>query len=200
MAPPDVCAHRVVLQQWGSDPEKHFSEGEYVLGDSGYHGRENLVTCYDQRHRHIMTADEMVFNRYHSRARVKVEGFFGALKMRFQSLMKYRGRVSHDRSVATADLWIITCFTLHNALMDLSLELGITDDYWESDRRERGISPGEQEREWADEGRLWTRQKGDAVAAASASMGRDRTDNRTREMIRGICESNGYEAAVQFEE
>ncbi|ODM87084.1 putative nuclease HARBI1 [Orchesella cincta] len=74
-------------------PNKFFSAGEFIIGDSAYAISENVITPYKRGVQGI-TPERKAFNRHLSSHRVLVENTIGLLKSRFQSLKSLRIRVS----------------------------------------------------------------------------------------------------------
>lgn len=64
-----------------------------------------------------MTRNQKKFNSHLSHVRIAVEHSFGILKERFQSLKELRTRVTGKRTLRFINLWIRSCFILHNILI-----------------------------------------------------------------------------------
>ncbi len=107
-----------------------------------------------------------------------------------------------DMPVREQNLFVSGVLTIHNMMMDLSVEQGITDDYWEAERLERKITVAQQEAEWAEMSEAWSKEKEDyerETGTGDHVMGRDQTNTRARERIRTILERHHYENAARFE-
>lgn len=95
-----------------------FSEGEYLLADSGYGLRDTTLTPFSKRSKDYETGDQFVkklvraFNRNHAQARSVVERVFGALKCRFPRL----SLVNDDTERCKSSLEAI--MRIHNYLLD----------------------------------------------------------------------------------
>ncbi|KAF9582900.1 hypothetical protein BGW38_010609 [Lunasporangiospora selenospora] len=60
------------------------------------------------------TAEDMIFNIYHGRARASVENAFGILKNRSQSLKNLPVKINKMQHVGKAARWIIAPVCIHN--------------------------------------------------------------------------------------
>uniref|UniRef100_A0A1A8RNV6 Zgc:113227 n=1 Tax=Nothobranchius rachovii TaxID=451742 RepID=A0A1A8RNV6_9TELE len=81
--------------------------GFYVLGDSAYPLQNWLLKPFSDNGR--LTAEQQMYNRKTSRARVVVENAFGRLKGRWRCLLK-----RNDSDVELLKYMVLTCCVLHN--------------------------------------------------------------------------------------
>lgn len=93
-------------------PHWAFSEGEYLLGDSGYALSSRLLTPY--RRPTANHPDNTFFNQRISSARVCIEHVNGILKNRFSCLRGLRTQIVNESDVRKANDWIEACCVLHN--------------------------------------------------------------------------------------
>lgn len=75
-----------------------FSEGEYILADSGYTSLENRVPTLKRFHLNPLTPAQSHFNNAPAKRRVASEHWNGMLKGRFGSLKEMRLVISDDKS------------------------------------------------------------------------------------------------------
>ena len=81
--------------------------GYYLLGDSAYPLQKWLLKPFQDTRQ--LTADQHLFNRKFSRARVVVENAFGRLKGRWRCLLK-----RNDCDVELVKAMVMACCALHN--------------------------------------------------------------------------------------
>ena len=81
--------------------------GYYLLGDSAYPLQNWLLKPFQDTGR--LTAEQHLFNKKFSRARVVVENAFGRLKGRWRCLLK-----RNDCDVQLVKSMVVTCCALHN--------------------------------------------------------------------------------------
>lgn len=102
----------------GRHPEKFFSEGQYIGGDSAYAISENLVAPFKRNSTTANASDRAAFNTYFSSYRVKIECVYGILKETFASLKSLRVRVNGAEGHELACKWITACCILFNILRE----------------------------------------------------------------------------------
>ncbi|ODO01604.1 hypothetical protein I350_06424 [Cryptococcus amylolentus CBS 6273] len=106
------------------EPEHYFSDGEYLLADSGFTPNPNCVPNYKSnaggRNRHAGAArDHKVFNDHVKKVRVRIEHTIGYWKARFQSIKLLSPQVkSSDHHVLNMSVWIVVTALLHNWVID----------------------------------------------------------------------------------
>ncbi|XP_074527630.1 uncharacterized protein LOC141791248 [Halichoeres trimaculatus] len=83
------------------------STGYYILGDSAYPLQNWLLKPFTDNGR--LTAEQTVFNKKISRARVVIENAFGRLKGRWRCLLK-----RNDGDIELVKSMVVTCCALHN--------------------------------------------------------------------------------------
>ncbi|KAK7879837.1 hypothetical protein WMY93_033497 [Mugilogobius chulae] len=81
--------------------------GYYILGDSAYPLQKWLLKPYSDTGR--LTADQQLYNKKFSRARVVVENAFGRLKGRWRCLLK-----RNDSDLELVKSMVLACCALHN--------------------------------------------------------------------------------------
>ena len=96
-------------------PERYFSEYEYVIGDVAYSLSPNCMCPYKLPAANIQ--ENADFNIALSRGRVGVEHVFGLLKNRFMSLKGIPIQVTKLGDFERINRWIKTCCILHNLIM-----------------------------------------------------------------------------------
>lgn len=101
----------------GCFPNKFFSPGEFLVGDSAYALTETVIVPF-RRTNAGLTQTQKAFNRHISSQRVAVEHTIGILKGRFQSLKELRVIISKDAGHKRACEWIQACAVLHNFLLE----------------------------------------------------------------------------------
>ena len=107
-------------------PESHFSEGEYLLGDSAFTASEVMVPAYKKPAKSDMGAYEKFFNTKLAKARIKTEHAIGLVKARFPRLKKIRVKVKTTRCMEKIVKQVISCAVLHNMLVNQPLPLDAT--------------------------------------------------------------------------
>jgi hypothetical protein len=97
------------------NPWAYFSQGEYLLADSGYRATYFVCTPYRQPAANI--PHNKVFNELFSSARVVIEHVNGIVKGRFSSLRGIRVQLNKEKDVKRVNEWILVCLILHNILV-----------------------------------------------------------------------------------
>lgn len=122
-----VCIQGSPLWQFREDP-RTFSDGEYLLGDSGYPGLPRIVPAFK-----YSTAardhDMEDFNFCVAKTRVSNEHCIGILKSRWHSLKEIKTQLKGPRTAAWIVKQIECCVMLHNFVYDLN-------DEWQDDDEE----------------------------------------------------------------
>lgn len=113
-----------------------FSEGKYILADSGYASLEHIVPNFKQSHHLPLSKAHTHFNNAVAKLRVASKHCNGMLKGRFGSLKEMRLVISDERSARHVCAWIAACVVVHNFLIQERLALG---GYRGSDSRRRAI-------------------------------------------------------------
>lgn len=94
-----------------------FSDGEYILADSGYASLEHIVPTFKRSSLNPLTPTQNHFNNALSKLRVASEHCNGMLKGRFGSLKELRLLISDAKSAGHVCAWISACVVLHNFLI-----------------------------------------------------------------------------------
>lgn len=124
-----------------------FSEGEYILADSGYALTEYIVPTFKRSRLNPLTPAQAHFNNALAKIRVASEHCNGMLKGRSGSLKELRLLISDAKSAGHVCAWMAACVVLHNFLIVERLAGGFTSDDFE------GVSedePSEQAEQTAD--------------------------------------------------
>ncbi|ODN74656.1 hypothetical protein L202_06996 [Cryptococcus amylolentus CBS 6039] len=106
------------------EPQHYFSDGKYLLADSGFTPNPNCLPNYKSnaggRNRHAGAArDHKVFNDHVKKVRVRIEHTIGYWKARFQSIKLLSLQVkSSDHHVLNMSVWIVVTALLHNWVID----------------------------------------------------------------------------------
>ncbi|KAG9409346.1 hypothetical protein AC1031_019598 [Aphanomyces cochlioides] len=142
IAPATVCISYSISQQY------------HLLGDSGYKIWRHLVTPYPD-HEATMSFSKRHYNYCHSRTRILVERAFGSLKNRWRVLL----RKLDQKSEETLRNTIVSCFVLHNLMIDLNdsvvvggddpfvgLNIGLADTFVHTENMEAHVD-GKKKRE-----------------------------------------------------
>ena len=98
-------------------PDKFFSEFQYILGDAGYGSTAFICTPF--RNPAAQIAENSLFNELFSSARVIIEHVNGILKGRFQSLKGVRILIKEKSDFEKMNNWILVCLILHNILLEI---------------------------------------------------------------------------------
>ncbi|XP_070072656.1 uncharacterized protein [Drosophila takahashii] len=101
----------------GKHLKRHFSENQWIAGDSAYPLSENLITPYRSNSRQLEPNEQLNFNKRHSQYRVRIENCFGILKGKFCSLKELRLRLSNSSAQASLCDWVMVCCIIHNILL-----------------------------------------------------------------------------------
>lgn len=110
----------------------YFSEGEYILADSGYASTEHIVPTFKRARSGPISPAQLHFNNAIAKLRVASEHCNGMLKGRFGSLKELRLILSDVRSAAHACAWIAVCIVIHNFLIVERLASGFGQEgQWE---------------------------------------------------------------------
>lgn len=102
----------------GRTPERFFSEGEFIIGDSAYPLTVNTIVPFKRRIG-LLDAQKRQFNAFISSMRVAIEHVNGILKGRFQSLLSLRVRVNQEQGHRQACRWVQACIVLYNMLHEV---------------------------------------------------------------------------------
>lgn len=94
-----------------------FSEGEYILADSGYESLKHIVPIFKRSHSNPLTPAQHHFNNSLAKIRVASEHCNSMLKGRFGSLKELRLVILDERSAAHVCAWIAGCVVIHNFLI-----------------------------------------------------------------------------------
>ncbi|KAA8899044.1 hypothetical protein TRICI_006412 [Trichomonascus ciferrii] len=123
----------------------YFSEGEFLIGDSGYSVNRHLITPFSRRGGYSPTDAEAKYNKFISQKRIEVERTFGKLQQRFNIMEEFPCRIrGRPAQMARDMLWIcdlsMIIINLHNYLLDSqdSFEFAAPDIYEEERARRRG--------------------------------------------------------------
>ncbi|ODN96351.1 hypothetical protein L198_04065 [Cryptococcus wingfieldii CBS 7118] len=106
------------------EPQDFFSDGEYLLADSGFTPNPNCLPNYKNnaggRNRLAGAArDHKVFNDHVKKVRVRIEHTIGYWKARFQSNKLLSPQLkSSDHHVLNMSVWIVVTALLHNWVID----------------------------------------------------------------------------------
>ena len=92
------------------NPERYFSNGEYLLADGGYVLNNRTLVPY----RNPQEPEKLEFNRKLSSARIIVEHVMGILKGRWGSLRGLRLKIKEKQDTENVNKWIVCCLILHN--------------------------------------------------------------------------------------
>jgi len=130
-------------------PAEFYSDGEYIMADSGY--AADARTCVPYRQPQASIPVNQVFNTLFSSARVKIEHVNGILKSRFSSLKGLSTQIRERKDFKLANEWILVCLILHNML------IAVSDVEWENEEEEE-----EQDEAVADNDVLFTQQSANA--------------------------------------
>lgn len=95
----------------------HFSEGEYIVADSGYASVEQIVPVFKRSRLGPLSAAQNHFNMLLSKIRIASEHCNGMLQMRFGSLHELRLSIGTPQEAAYACDWIAACVVMHNFLI-----------------------------------------------------------------------------------
>lgn len=109
--------------------ELYFTEGEYLLADSGYALKPFILTPYKQPHASI--PHNRIFNELFSSGRCIVEHANGMLKNRWASLKGVRTQIKQKSDFEIVNKHVLICLILHNLMLQL-------DDNWETDEMDEG--------------------------------------------------------------
>jgi hypothetical protein len=97
------------------NPERFFSPGEYLLGDSAFANRAYLVPAFKKLGSQVQLQNEQSgFNLLHSGARVKSEHTIGIWKGRFPWLRTIPIRIRNKRSMRRLIRYVTATAILHN--------------------------------------------------------------------------------------
>lgn len=121
------------------NPERYFTNGEYLLADGGYVLTPRTLIPYK-----MPTRDQLEFNRKISSARIIVEHVMGLLKGRWCSLRNLRIQIHKKEDVEKVNKWIVACLILHNMVT------GFNDD-WEDNFQENDTESDSEESETYEE-------------------------------------------------
>lgn len=167
--------------QLNNYPERFYSSGEYIVGDSGYISKKHIIGAY----KGTLTPAQTKFNYHLSKLRVVSEHCLGMMKMRFQSLRGLRGAINGVRDMGRLNLWIMACAVLHNYLLDEEQLSFWDDEDMESLQRQWELE-AEQNRQ-------------DRIAFdlefSVESFDTLRGNNQTRSFIQKACERRDYAPA-----
>jgi len=99
------------------DPQKFFSEKEFLAGDSAYAMTQNLITPFRSNSSDYTEEIRLKFNTYFSKFRVRIENCFKDLKEVFCSLKEMRFRLIDEDSYLNCCSWILACCIIHNIML-----------------------------------------------------------------------------------
>ena len=99
------------------NPEKYFSEDQYLLADSAYASGKYVVPCF--RGPALQNPQNSDFNYYLAQSRVQIEHAIGIVKGHFSSLQEMRCQFKGEKDAMDVNNWIIACLILHNLLANL---------------------------------------------------------------------------------
>lgn len=106
-------------------PENHFSNNEYIAGDSAYKLRTTVMTPYRRNSNALTPERRTAYNKYFSSYRVRIEHCFGVLKEIFASLYNLPLRIINAESNEYACSWVRVCCILYNILRPHLTEEGL---------------------------------------------------------------------------
>jgi DDE superfamily endonuclease len=100
------------------EPDKYFSNNQYLLGDSAFENSLFMVSSYKCPKGMELGRQEESFNRALSKPRISAEHTIGMLKGRFLFLRQIRMPITEDnKSLKKVLMYIDTCVILHNLLV-----------------------------------------------------------------------------------
>ena len=100
-----------------TNAKRHFSSGEWVMGDAAFAQSEYVVGPYKLQPRQgVLPKEKAKFNFHFARTRIAIKHCFGQLKNRFSSLKSLRVRINGRSDLVQAWRWIHACMLLHNFL------------------------------------------------------------------------------------
>ena len=103
------------------DPAQLFSDGQYILGDSGFYCDSNVVPMYRRSSGQVDLPEERLeFNEHVATARVKIEHAFGILKQRWLILNDLHLLLKDQDNLTFAYAAIQAVVVLHNLYIDTS--------------------------------------------------------------------------------
>jgi len=107
-----------------NDPHDHFTDDQYLLGDSGFAAAHHLVPMFKKTAGNaLLRGRRAYFNMRAAPMRVKVEMAFGIMKGRWRILKSMPLTLRTKRDQARAHAMIIAAAMLHNLLVN-------TDTRW----------------------------------------------------------------------
>lgn len=121
-----------------SKRHRFFQGQEYIMADANYTISTTVIPSY-RAYRGVrkfkgvvsLTPDQEVFNKYHEKARSKIEYALGLLLHKFQSLRSLPVDIEKRRDINRASSWIMACMLPRNfclAHADADADAGETDD------------------------------------------------------------------------
>lgn len=122
----------------GQQPNRYFSDGQYIMADAGYAVSWYLCAPFKQPAASIPV--NKIFNDLYSENRTTIEQVNGSLKSRFCSLRGIRTQIKQKRDVETINKQILACIILHNLMTkyqdDAQFEINEDDVVNENDHVE----------------------------------------------------------------
>ena len=106
-------------------PEEHFSDGEYLLGDSAFTNTRYMVSSYKRPGLATLCSDKKWFNDLLAKPRSGSENVIGVWKGRFPFLRNIRMRLKDKLSMQRIIKRVYASVILHNMLVDTPI-----DDKW----------------------------------------------------------------------
>ncbi|EGO26454.1 hypothetical protein SERLADRAFT_360716 [Serpula lacrymans var. lacrymans S7.9] len=98
-------------------PEKFFTAGEWLWGDSAYPVSPTCVLPFKRVPNQALTRQQRHFNYHLSRVQIRSKHAIGLLKIRFQSLKELCIQINCSQQIDYAISWIRCCFILHNFII-----------------------------------------------------------------------------------
>jgi len=100
------------------NPNNHFSENEFNIGDSAFLNSSYMVALFKKQHGEEMTEEHEKFNKLLSKVRMRLEHTIGILKGRFPWLRSIRMKVTEKKSSLRRILRLVEAtIILHNMLL-----------------------------------------------------------------------------------
>jgi hypothetical protein len=106
------------------NPNKYFTDGQYLLADCGYALKEHVMTPYKQPA--ASEPPNRVFNELFSSARCLIEHTNGMVKNRWASLKGVRTQIRTKKDFVDVNKHVLACLVLHNILLSFN-------DEWETE-------------------------------------------------------------------
>ncbi|KAF8837234.1 hypothetical protein BDN67DRAFT_877140, partial [Paxillus ammoniavirescens] len=106
-----------------------------VWADSAYSSQTWCVVPFKKPTVGTLSRNQKRFNYHLSKVRVRSEHFYGSLKGRFQSLRELHFQIQNEDDLEYANAWVRSCLILHNMIIKLKEELGLSTSMGEFARQ-----------------------------------------------------------------